>query len=112
MSFQDANSASTDVPQGTLIISTMRVDVNLLRSLSNSELSVSGSDSPFFMFMYHRDRILRAAHELRWPSAMETVSGVEGARRLNDTLLLHFQEQGCDLFSLPKPFRVRLVPLA
>lgn len=96
------------IPTGsTQIISTMRADSNLLQSHLNSELSLAGESCPFYLFLYHRDRMFQAASEFDWPEAVKVISGPEGASRILDTLSQHLAEKVEDPVSLSQPIRVR-----
>ena len=89
------------------IISTMRADKQLARIEANSLLSYPVESLPFYMFSYHRDRMLRAARDFGWNKAAEAVAGVRGFHRLLEVVTLHLKEKPWNLQSQPQPARVR-----
>ena len=101
-------ASDSQVHESTHIISTMRFDSRLLMSTSNQEMSISGDPTSFYMFLYHRDRMLQAARDFQWTEAVDAISGNQGAYYLHDALMLHLNEKARNLTSLPQPARVRL----
>ena len=101
-------SSDSQTHEATQIISTMRVDSRLLSSTLNQEMSILGSPTSFYMFLYHRDRMLQAARDFQWTEAIDAISGNQGACHLLDALMLHLNEKEWDVTSLPQPARVRL----
>lgn len=52
------------------IFTSTRYDEILLDSKVNESLSFT-YPSPFYMLVYHRDRMLEAAHHFQWPKVVE-----------------------------------------
>jgi 4-amino-4-deoxychorismate lyase len=83
------------------LFSTLRFDVILLESSANSALSAS--PNPFYMLLYHRNRMLEAAVHFGWSVAAECIRGPEGLQHL-----LRQLEAAIDIKS-STPLRVRTV---
>lgn len=62
---------SETIPEFSIFTAT-RYDPILLDSEVNGSLSFS-SPSPFYMLVYHRDRMLEAARHFQWPKVIETL---------------------------------------
>jgi len=62
------------------LFSSLRFDVLLLESSANSALCTF--PSPFFMLLYHRDRMLEAANHFGWSVAAERINGPQGLQHL------------------------------
>ena len=107
MSFNPGVTLSGNPEEPFQIISTMRVESKLLASELNNEMSIPNKNCPIYMFPYHRDRMLQAAHEFSWPKAIGALSGAEGACRLLDTILAHLSKQNWEPTSCSQPVRVR-----
>ncbi|KAH7130159.1 hypothetical protein B0J11DRAFT_430340 [Dendryphion nanum] len=72
------------------IISTIRYDPLLLTSSENSQPALSFvSPSPFYMLVYHRDRLLEAAQHFEFPAVEERLAD---GKVFHNTLLEHIQQ--------------------
>ena len=93
----------------TQITSSMRIDRALVNSTVNLELSISADSAPFYLFLYHRDRMLRAAEEFGWTEAAEAISGLHGACYLLNSVTTHLKGKGWDAAAQLQPLKVRLL---
>ena len=74
-------------PNDICIITSIRSDGALLDCEQNNVFSLNGfSPSQFYMFSYHRDRMLATARELQWTQAIEVLDGDDGLHNLMDVL--------------------------
>ena len=58
------------------IITSLRSDIQLKSQSANAVVSGDGFPSPFYLFSFHCDRMLRAALDFDWPAAAQTLRGL------------------------------------
>jgi branched-subunit amino acid aminotransferase/4-amino-4-deoxychorismate lyase len=96
----------TETPNGDICIFTsLRYDPTLLASIENSRPELSFlSPSPFYMLVYHRDRLMEAAQHFDFDQVVEKLAD---GRAVHETLLQevkkHNEESGKD-----EPLKVRV----
>ena len=82
------NMAFSMIPSPTdvQILTTMRYEYELERCRENNAFVVPERENKYYMLTHHRDRMLAAAEALRWPLAVEALSGDSGLTLLEDNM--------------------------
>ena len=89
------------------LFSSLRYDSILIQSAQNRALSgLSGQPSPFYMLLYHRDRVLDAAIHFGWEKVIIRLEGTQGCARLHQDLLDEVAKS-CSKGRPEEPLRVR-----
>ncbi|MCJ1466795.1 hypothetical protein MMC07_005415 [Pseudocyphellaria aurata] len=73
------------------IFTSIRGDAILVESEFNTELSIIGQPSPFYMLRYHRDRLLAAAKQFGWAKAVQALDDSAGLLLLERRLFEHLE---------------------
>jgi hypothetical protein len=89
------------------IISTIRYDPLLLTSSENSQITLNFvTPSPFYMLVYHRDRLAEAAQHFEIPSVVEQVAD---GKALHSTLLQHVRSHQASNNGQDEPLKLRIL---
>lgn len=89
------------------IFTTVRHDPQLIQISGSEPWQHAGwnyrTESPFYMFDFHRDRLLKAARYWKWSSAVELLSSEDALDELSKTTLARISSQSED------PVRVKIL---
>ena len=80
------------------ILSSLRYDRTLLENnTTNAALSgLKGKPCPFYMLLYHRDRLLAAAEHFGWTEVVARLEGDDGLSRFYQDLIREVERTGLD----------------
>lgn len=87
------------------LFSSLRHDPVLLEAVSRGFANAGWiqKTTPYYMLVYHRDRLVKAATHWGWPAAVNAVSGDEGLERLKQLI------QDVNISDGDKPHRVQIL---
>ncbi|KAF2273094.1 uncharacterized protein EI97DRAFT_189686 [Westerdykella ornata] len=101
-----ASSSQSTSEESFLICTALRYDPLLLGSIENSRPALNFvSPSPFYMLVYHRDRLLEAAQHFEFPAVVDVLQDGEALHKaILKEVERHVEETGKDV-----PLKVRVL---